>query len=435
MTLRRIDLDNLPFTERRRIVTRSAVPDPAVRAAARSIVDDVAKRGDAAVTDYNRQFGGGLADGSTLLEADLIEKAAAALDPELREALETAAAAIRATHERQRPTEDRSEPTPGVVVRRRWAPVRRVAVYVPGGQAAYPSSVLMGVIPAQVAGVPEIAVITPAGADGQLNSAMLGAIGLLGIDEVYVAGGAQAIGAAAHGTGTFPAVDKIVGPGNAWVTAAKLEVFGTVSIDLPAGPSEAIVVADGSADPAVVAADLLCQAEHGGDSPVMLVTWDAELADSVAREVQESLPTYERADILEASLTEHGAIVVAGTRQAALQFCDDFAPEHIGFHTDTAAADADAVISAGSVFVGPHTPHSAADYATGANHVLPTGGLARAHGPLSVEDFGSWRQQQEITADGLAALGPVITTIARAEGLSAHARAVTIRLESREGLA
>ncbi|MBT8212628.1 MAG: histidinol dehydrogenase, partial [Acidimicrobiia bacterium] len=335
-------------------------------------------------------------------------------------------------HERQRPVDDMSDPTPGVVVKRRWAPLRRGGVYVPGGQAAYPSSVLMGVIPAQVAGVDEIVVITPAGADGTLNPAMLGAVGLLGVDEVYVAGGAQAIAAAAMGTNTLAPVDKIVGPGNAWVTAAKVEVFGTVSIDLPAGPSEAIVVADDTADPAVVAADLLCQAEHGGDSPVMLVTWDGAIADAVAARIETELSSYERADTLAASLDKHGAIVVAPDRDTALRFCDDYAPEHIGFHTATAAADADVVTAAGSVFVGPFTPHSAADYATGANHVLPTGGLARSHGPLAVEDFGSWRQQQEITAEGLAAVAPVITTIARAEGLTAHARAVTVRFETQE---
>lgn len=405
------------------------MPDPQVRSGAAAIVADVRERGDRAVIEYNQRFGGGLPLGRTTLDPAAIREATTALDDELRNALETAAAAIESVHRRQLPSDDVTEPTPGVTVRRRWTPVRRVGVYVPGGAAAYPSSVLMGTIPARVAGVEEIVIITPAGEAGTLDSTLLGTIGLMGVTEVYVAGGAQAIAAAAYGTETLRPVDKIVGPGNAWVTAAKLEVFGVTSIDLPAGPSEAIVVADSLADPDVVAADLLCQAEHGGDSPVMLVTWDEGLADDAERAIASTLGSYERAAILERSLADHAAIVVAPDRETALAFCDDFAPEHIGFHTTTAREDADAVTSAGSVFVGPHTPHSAADYATGANHVLPTGGLARAHGPLSVEDFGSWRQEQELTPAGLAALGPVITTIAAAEGLTAHARAVTVRLE------
>jgi histidinol dehydrogenase len=287
----------------------------------------------------------------------------------------------------------------------------------------------MGVVPAQVAGVAEIAVVTAAAPDGSVSDVVLAAAALLGIDEVYIAGGAQAVAALAYGTESIPRVDKIVGPGNAWVTAAKLAIYGDCGVDLPAGPSEALILADGAADPRIVAADLLCQAEHGPDSPVVLVTTSASLAAAVQEEIDRLLPSLDRADILAKALGDHGLSVLAPDLDAAVGFAERYAAEHVSIHTDDARGVAGRITAAGSVFVGHWSPESAGDYATGANHVLPTGGLARSHGPLSVDDFGSWRQVQELTREGLASLRPTITALADAEGLSAHRLAVDIRFE------
>jgi histidinol dehydrogenase len=287
----------------------------------------------------------------------------------------------------------------------------------------------MGAIPARVAGVSEIVVVTPADGDGNVSPVVLGAAGLLGITELYVTGGAQAVAALAYGTETIEPVDRIVGPGNAYVTAAKLAVFGDCAIDLPAGPSEALILADESASARLLAADLLCQAEHGPDSPIVLVTTSSALADSVLATAEELVDGLEREGIIRSALQDFGLIVISPDMETALAFANDYAPEHLSIHTADAAADAERIPSAGSVFVGPWAPESAGDYATGANHVLPTGGLAAEHGPLSVEDFGSWRQVQTLTREGLAALRPTISTLATAEGLSAHKLAVDIRFE------
>jgi histidinol dehydrogenase len=287
----------------------------------------------------------------------------------------------------------------------------------------------MGVVPAQVAGVAEIVVTTPADPDGEIAGALLAAAALLGVHEVYAVGGAQAVAALAYGTETIGRVEKIVGPGNAWVTAAKLAVYGDCAVDLPAGPSESLVLADDNADARVVAADLLCQAEHGPDSPVLLVTTSPELGAEVELEIDRLLPRLARSPILEKSLGDHGMLVLAPTHDDAIDFANAYAPEHLSIHTTDAAGDAARLTAAGSVFVGHWSPESAGDYATGANHVLPTGGLAAAYGPLSVEDFGSWRQVQELTRDGLATLRPTIVALAEAEGLTAHRLAADIRFE------
>jgi len=286
----------------------------------------------------------------------------------------------------------------------------------------------MGVIPAQVAGVPEIVVTSPADS-GNVSPTMLAAAALLGVDEIYITGGAQAVGALAYGTETIRPVEKIVGPGNAWVTAAKLAVYGDVGVDLPAGPSEALVIADGNADPRIIAADLMCQAEHGPESPVALVTDDAALAAAVLEQIEALVPRLERSQIIESALSDHGLVVIADSKDDAIDFANEYAPEHLTVHTEEAEKDAMRTTAAGSVFVGHWAPESAGDYATGANHVLPTGGLAAAYGPLSVEDCGSWRQVQILTEAGLATLRPTIATLADAEGLTAHKLAAEIRFE------
>jgi histidinol dehydrogenase len=311
-------------------------------------------------------------------------------------------------------------------------PLSRVGVYAPGGSAAYPSSLLMGVVPAKVAGVGTIVVASPADADGQLNQTLLGAAGLVGVDVFIVAGGAQAVGAMAYGlpaAGIAP-VDRIVGPGNSWVTAAKLEVFGECGIDLPAGPSEVMVVADGRANAAHVASDLLSQAEHGPDSPALLVTWDSELASRVEVELGRQLETAARRTILERSLAAGALVVLAPNRASGLDFVNAYAPEHLSVVVDDVEEAVAKLRNAGSLFVGPYAPESAGDYASGANHVLPTGGLARSCGALSTESYGKFMQVQRISRDGLSAIRDAVEAISEAEGLMAHKRAVELRFET-----
>jgi histidinol dehydrogenase len=430
VTVHRITLSDLDDDALSILTGRSAVPDPSIRAAAAGIVEDVRTGGDAALLAANARYGGGPSTGSVRVPGASISSATKALSSALRDALTDAAANIRTVHEPQRPVDSSIEVSRGVVVERRWSPVCRVGVYVPGGRAAYPSSLLMGVIPALVAGVDEIAVVSPAGPEGSVHPLVLAAAGLLGVTEVYATGGAQAIGALAHGTETIRPVDLIVGPGGPWVTAAKLAVYGVCGVDLPAGPSEALLLIDGSTNPSVAAADLLCQAEHGPDSPVVLVSSSEEAIDAVLTEAECQLPQLERANLIRRSIDDHGLAVLAPDVDAAVAFADAWAPEHLTVQTRNAADDAAKVRSAGSVFVGPWTPESAGDYATGANHVLPTGGLARSAGPLSVEDFGSWRQIQELTREGLESIAPTIRALANAEGLTAHARCVDARFEA-----
>ena len=426
--MRRVEIASLSRGSRREILERSPVPDPEAKRAAADIVAAVRGGGDRALADANRTYGGGRA---SALRVDTYELAGAleTLDPEVRAALERMTENIRACHAIQRPVDTPLEAVPGVTVDRRWAPLDRVGVYVPGGRAAYPSSLLMCVIPAQVAGVGEIVVVSPASEDGAVSNVLLAAAALLGVSEMYVTGGAQAIAAMAYGTETIRPVDKIVGPGNVWVTGAKLAVYGDVAIDLPAGPSEALVIADETANARAVAVDLLCQAEHGPDSPAVLVTTSPDKADAVTGAIDELVSKLEREEILRTALSEEGLIAIAADMEEAIEFTNAYAPEHVGVHTADAAVVAGRLTAAGSVFVGPWAPHSAGDYATGANHVLPTGGLARSYGPLSVDDFGSWRQIQELSRDGLASLRDTITTMATAEGLTAHRLAVEIRFE------
>lgn len=423
-----IDLAEIDDDDRNRLLTRSAVPDESVRIQAAAIVNQVRDGGDAALRLLNERYGGGSPSGALAVSEAEVADAYAQASPGLIAALESAAGAVRTVHEQQLPKDQLIEPTPGVVVSRRWAPMRRVGVYVPGGGATYPSSLLMGAIPAQVAGVSEIVVVCPASSSGTVDSAVLAAAHMLGITEVYATGGAQAIGALTYGTETIRRVDKIVGPGGMWVTAAKLAVYGTVGIDLPAGPSEAAVIVDATSDPAIAAADLLCQAEHGPDSIVMLVTDDPGTARAVLTEVDVQLARLDRQDIVRSALEDHGMVVIAPDRTEALAFTNEWAPEHVSILTESARTDAEELTAAGSVFVGRWTPESAGDYATGANHVLPTGGLAAAYGPLSTEDFGSWRQVQELTREGLERLAPTIKTLADSEGLGAHAACVDVRL-------
>ena len=438
--LRRLDLastDPAVLRERAALCRRGAVPDDAVRTGARAILDNVRSRGVAAVLDAGVRFGGSLADGRLVVDRTELRTARDRLDAATRRAIDQAIEHVTRFAETQRPVTTTTTIVPGIRIERRWLPLDRVGCYVPGGSAPYPSSLVMTVVPARVAGVAEVIVASPADADGAVHPVLLGAAGLLEVDALLVTGGAQAIGALAYGLAdTTPAiapVDRIVGPGNAWVTAAKLEVAGFVGIDLPAGPSEGMVLADDGADPVLVAADLVTQAEHGPDSPAILVTASRSLADAVDEEIAALLPRLERHAILARALAAHGRIAVAPDLDAAIAFVDAYAPEHLSIDVRDPDAAAARVRHAGSIFVGPWAPESAGDYATGANHVLPTGGLARSADPLAVEAFGRFTQIQRVDEHGLAAIRETVGRLAAAEGLTAHRNAVEVRFRGRGG--
>ncbi|HEX7347684.1 MAG TPA: histidinol dehydrogenase [Candidatus Limnocylindrales bacterium] len=434
--LRRLDLaavaagDPGALADRDALIRRGATPDPTIREAVRDTLTDVRERGTAAVRDANERVGGGRPDGAMLIDPAEMRAATEGLPPAVRRAVDQAVAHVWRFAESQLPRTLRVVTAPGIELERRWTPLASVGAYVPGGSAAYPSTLIMTVVPAKVAGVGRVVVASPADRDGAIDPVLLGVAGLLDIDALLVAGGAQAIGALAYGLpdAGLPAVDRIVGPGNAWVTAAKLEVSGDVAIDLPAGPSEGLVLAGPPAEPRTVALDLLTQAEHGPDSPAILVTTDAAFADQVEAEAMRRLGTAGRRDILESALTAHGRIVVAPTLDVAIDFVNDYAPEHLSVDVEPLEETVARIRNAGSVFVGPWAPESAGDYATGANHVLPTGGLARGLGPLAVETFGKFVQVQRVTREGLRGIATTVATLAETEGLLAHRDAVTERL-------
>jgi histidinol dehydrogenase len=443
-TLRRVRLAELTTAQRRELTERSALgsamgsamAETDIRARAREIVAAVRSGGDGALRDANARFGGGLREPTEAPDlrvpaADL-RAARDRLPRELRAGLERMAVNIEAFHAVQVPPAAQwVSVEPGIEVGRVWRGLDRVAAYVPGGTAAYPSSLLMSATPARLAGVGAYVVASPAGPGGELSPALLGAAGLMGVEELWVMGGAQAIGALAYGTESIVRVDKIVGPGNAWVTAAKLEISGACAIDMPAGPTEVMVVADGSADPAHVAADLLSQAEHGADSPALLVTTSEALADAVDGELARQLPGLARQDTLAAALAAAGRVVLASDLDEALAFADEYAPEHLTCLVAAEDAALRRLRHAGSLFLGTYAPESAGDYATGSNHVLPTAGGARAYSPLGVEAFGRWMQVNRVTREGLAAITSTVAAVAEAEGLTAHRRAVEIRFEAR----
>jgi histidinol dehydrogenase len=439
LRIRRLDLgaassDPAAAADRAALVRRGAVPDPAVREKVRRILEEVRRNPSAAVRDANARFGGAEADGRLVIAADELARAADALSSAARIALEQSIRHVRRFAETQRPESTRTLIAEGIEIERRWAALASAGCYVPGGTAPYPSSLVMTVVPALVAGVGRIVVASPADRDGRVDPILLGAAGILGVDALVVAGGAQAVGALAFGLpaeGVEP-VDVIVGPGNAWVTAAKVELVGEVAIDLPAGPSEGMVLADREADPVRVAADLITQAEHGPDSPALLVTTSPDLLEAVDREVGRLLAGASRREVLVRSLADHGRLVLAPDSETAIAFVNDYAPEHLSVDVADLEATVARIRNAGSLFVGPWAPESAGDYATGANHVLPTGGLARSCGALAVETFGKYIQVQRITREGLAGIRKTVTTLAEAEGLLAHRDAIEIRFRDTE---
>ena len=403
-------------------------PQVDVSAVVREILAAVRAQGDKALYDYCEKF-----DHVTLpsLEVSQAEKAEAmqAVDPAFLEILRMAAENIRAFHRQQVRTSFILTDRPGVVMGQKIMPIEKVGLYVPGGTAAYPSTVLMDAIPAKIAGCREIVIVTPPGKDGKVPAAILAAAQIAGVDRVFKVGGAQAVAALAYGTETLPKVDKIVGPGNAFVAEAKRQVFGLVAIDMIAGPSEILVLADGSCDAKVVAADLLSQAEHDKMASAVLVTDSEALAEAVAQEIERQLKTLPREEIARASIDNNGKIIVTGDLAAAIDVANALAPEHLELCVEQPFDYLDRITNAGSIFLGKNCPEALGDYLAGPNHTLPTSGTARFSSPLSVDDFVKKSQYTYFTRDALGQVAEQIAAFARQEGLEAHARSAVVRFE------
>lgn len=398
---------------------------------AQAIIAEVIARGDDALIAYSKKFD--RVDLSTLglrVGADEIDASLALCPPAALEALQLAHARIVVFHERQLPQDQLFTDSLGVELGWRWRAIESVGLYVPGGTASYPSSVLMNATPAKVAGVARVVMVVPA-PDGEINPLVFAAAKLAGVDEIYRVGGAQAIAALAHGTETIAPVVKIVGPGNAYVAAAKRRVFGTVGIDMIAGPSEVLIIADASADPEWIAADLLAQAEHDAAAQSILITDDASLARAVEAAVSRQLSTLPREKIAAASWRDFGAIIIVSELRESIPLADRIAPEHLEIIAANAEALSQDIRNAGAIFIGPYTPEAIGDYVGGSNHVLPTARSARFSSGLNVLDFMKKTSILKCGAESLAALGPAAVALGEAEGLGAHARSVALRLAPR----
>ncbi|MDA9865394.1 histidinol dehydrogenase [bacterium] len=402
---------------------------PDVNATVANIIADVRARGDAALIDYTSQFDRlDLTAETIAIPAEDVDRAVAGISDEEAAALNLAAERIRAYHLRQLPEDQKWTDPAGAMLGWRWTPVGAAGLYVPGGLASYPSSVLMNAIPAAVAGVSRLAMVVPT-PDGVLNPLVLAAARLAGVDVIYRIGGAQAIAALAYGTETIRPVDKITGPGNAYVAAAKRQVFGTVGIDMIAGPSEILVIADADSDPDWVALDLLSQAEHDESAQSILMTTDAAFGQAVANAVEARLATLERHAIAGASWRDNGAVIVVKNLGEAAALTDDIAPEHLEICVANPGALADNISNAGAIFLGPWTPEAIGDYIGGPNHVLPTARSARFSSGLSVLDFMKRTTIAEMTPGALAEIGPAAETLAKSESLEAHGLSIRARLD------
>ena len=428
MTMRRVDLQPTePFTAD--FIDRAGAFNPGALEAATAIIEEVRAKGDAALRAYTEKFDGVAIDDFRVPES-AIEEALAAVDPDTIDALNQAAAQIRDFHERQRQQSWFFAREDGAIVGSKVTPLDSVGIYVPGGRALYPSTVLMNALPAQVAGVERIVCVTPPTKDGTLDATVLAACKIAGVTEIYTVGGAQAVAALAYGTETIRPVAKVTGPGNAFVAAAKKLVSGDVGIDMIAGPSEVCVVADETADPSMVAIDLMAQAEHDPLAACYLVTFSDAYADAVEAAIADHMERTTRADITRASLDDHGLIVVCPTMEQALEAVNVIAPEHLEMHVANAMEYLGAIRNAGAIFLGEWTPEAVGDYVAGPNHTLPTGGTARYSSPLSVDDFVKKSSVIQYTAAALKNDARSVVQIATHEGLWAHAQSVALRLQS-----
>ena len=427
MNVRRLDSREAGFRARLAALGELGAPD--VEATVRAILDDVRARGDEALLELTNRLDERDVCACTELEvpAGRAERALDSLDAKVRAALEAAAERIRAFHERQRGESWTCSEDDGAVLGQRVVPLDRAGIYVPGGRAAYPSSVLMNAIPARVAGVGEVVMAVPA-PRGELDPAVLAAARLAGVDRVWTIGGAQAVAAFAWGTESIPAVDKIVGPGNVWVSTAKRLVFGRVGIDSVAGPSEILIIADGTTPPDWVAADLSAQAEHDEDARAILVCPVADYLDTVESALEAMVPGFERSAIIRASLARNGALVLVRDLDEAVDVANFMAPEHLGLSVAEPAALAGRVRHAGAVFLGGHSSEVLGDYCAGPNHILPTGGSARFSSPLGVYDFQKRMNVIQCSEAAARRLGPTAMVLAEAEGLTAHARSAALRM-------
>ena len=392
------------------------------------IIANVRANGDRAVLEYNLKFDKAALT-ELLVSQEEIDEAFATVEPEFLAILRQAAENIRNFHAKQVRSSFVIADKPGIVLGQKVTPIERVGVYVPGGTAAYPSTVLMDTIPAKIAGCPMIVMVTPPGPDGKINPVILAAAKIAGVDKIFKVGGAQAVAALAYGTQSIPKVDKIVGPGNAFVAEAKKQVFGLVSIDMIAGPSEILVIADGKSNPAHVAADLLSQAEHDKLASAVLVTDSAQLAEAVSEELEKQIPLLPRAEIARASIDNNGKIIVAENLMQGIEISNEIAPEHLELMVEDPFAYLDAVKHAGSIFMGRNCPEALGDYFAGPNHTLPTSGTARFSSPLSVDDFVKKSQFTYYTGSALNAVADSINYFANKEGLQAHGKSVIIRKE------
>lgn len=411
------------------LLSRSQLEYGDVQEKVNGILSDIRKNGDKALFEYTKKFDkADINAENILLTKAEIKEAYAQVDKELIEVIEKSAARIADFHQKQKINSWLEPAENGEMLGQLIRPLARVGVYVPGGKAAYPSSVLMNIVPAKVAGVKEIVMTTPPNAEGKVNPTTIVAADIAGVDKIYKAGGAQAIAALAYGTESVPRVDKIVGPGNIFVALAKRSVYGYVNIDSVAGPSEILILADDSANPVYVAADLLSQAEHDELASAVLVTTSKELAEKVRAEVEKQTAVLERKDIINKSIDNYGAIIVAENTDIACELCNSIAPEHMEVCTREPFALLPKIRNAGAIFLGHYTPEPLGDYMAGPNHVLPTGGTARFFSPLSIDDYIKKSSIISFSKDALGSLGEDVIKFANAEGLTAHANSVRVRL-------
>ncbi len=410
------------------ILTRDIKIESGVEDKVRAIIDDVRQRGDEALLDYTERFDGVRPENLRVTEAE-IEAAYASEDPEFLETLRLAYENIRDFHAKQVRTGFQIEKEGGIILGQKVSAIERAGLYVPGGTARYPSSVLMNAVPAKLAGVKELVMVTPPDKDGSIPSAILAAAKVAGVDTIVKIGGAQAVAALAYGTESTPKVDKVVGPGNIFVATAKRMLYGVVDIDMIAGPSEILVVADGNCDPRLVAADLLSQAEHDRLASAVLVTDSPELAEGVSAELEKQIPTLMRAEIARESIDTNGKIILVDDMDEAVEISNEIAPEHLELCVDDPFALLEKVKHAGSVFLGRNVPEALGDYFAGPNHTLPTSGTARFSSPLSVDDFVKKTQYLSYSAEALAAAKDHVARFAAREGLEAHGLSVLKRFE------
>ena len=408
-----------------------SVPKTDVAGTVAEIIKNVRENGDKALFEYCEKFDKAQLS-SLAVTKEEIDEALSLVEPEFLEILEKAAKNIRKFHSRQVRNSFIINDEDGIVIGQKIIPVDRAGLYVPGGTAAYPSTVLMDAIPAKIAGCREVVMVTPPTKDGKVNPVILAAAHVADIDRIFKVGGAQAIAALAYGTQSIPKVDKIVGPGNAFVAEAKKQVFGVVSIDMIAGPSEILIVADGKSNPAYIAADLLSQAEHDKMASAVLVTDSAELARNVSTELEKQIPLLERREIARESIDVNGKIIVADTLDAAIEIANEIAPEHLELCVDNPFDKLDSIRHAGSIFMGRNCPEALGDYFAGPNHTLPTSGTAKFSSPLSVDDFIKKTQYTYYTKDALKKVAFDVAAFAKKEGLTAHAKSAVIRVEDEQ---